>query len=87
MSSNSQCYLPGRIDSLLIPPLPRRTSELTDAKVEYGLIPGEHWVQPDWIDEERAKAGRDKLSEEHVIYADSVSYVPHTTMSFKGSPA
>ena len=47
---------------------------MTDAPVEYGLVPREHWFQPDWIDEERAAAGRRKLEDEQVIYGDSVSY-------------
>ncbi|KAJ7723714.1 glycolipid 2-alpha-mannosyltransferase-domain-containing protein [Mycena olivaceomarginata] len=47
---------------------------LTKNKVEFGLIPKEHWYQPDWIDEERARASRKKMEEEHVIYGGSVPY-------------
>ncbi len=36
--------------------------------MEFGLIPREHWFQPDWIDEERAKASRDQMVTENVIY-------------------
>ena len=36
--------------------------------MEFGLIPHEHWFQPAWIDEERAKKGRDKMKEENIIY-------------------
>ncbi|KAJ7723722.1 glycolipid 2-alpha-mannosyltransferase-domain-containing protein [Mycena olivaceomarginata] len=46
---------------------------LTKNKVEFGLIPKEHWYQPEWIDEERARASR-KMEEEHVIYGGSVPY-------------
>ena len=41
---------------------------LTDAPVSFGVIPSEHWFQPDWIDEERAQEGRDKLVSEDIIY-------------------
>ncbi|TFK38580.1 glycosyltransferase family 15 protein [Crucibulum laeve] len=51
-----------------------RVSELTKAKIEFGLIPGEDWHQPDWIDEDLAKQGRDKLVADDVIYGGSVSY-------------
>lgn len=41
---------------------------ITSSKMEFGLIPREHWFQPDWIDEERAKASRDQMVTENVIY-------------------
>lgn len=50
------------------------TSQMVSSKAEYGIIPREHWQQPDWIDEERAKAGRDKMVDENIIYGGSVSY-------------
>ena len=43
-------------------------SELTDAKVQFGLIPNEHWVQPAWIDESRASAARQQMIKDNVIY-------------------
>ena len=43
-------------------------SELTDAKVQFGLIPNDHWVQPDSIDESRASAAREKMIQDNVIY-------------------
>jgi len=46
-----------------------------DGKVEFGLIPHDDWFQPDWIDEEKAAAGRKKL--EHVIYGSE--YPPPST--------
>jgi alpha 1,2-mannosyltransferase len=46
----------------------RRVSVLTDADVSFGLVPKEHWVQPDWIDEGRAQEGRNKLVRQGVIY-------------------
>ncbi|KAK0479008.1 glycosyltransferase family 15 protein [Armillaria luteobubalina] len=52
----------------------RRVSVLTASKMEFGLIPREHWFQPDSIDEERAKASRDQMVAENVIYGGSVSY-------------
>ncbi|KAH7889673.1 glycosyltransferase family 15 protein [Phlebopus sp. FC_14] len=52
----------------------RRVSVLTDAPVSFGLIPREHWFQPDWIDEDRAREGREKLVRQNIIYGGSVSY-------------
>jgi len=48
--------------------------ELTDAKVEFGLIPHDHWYQPDWIDESRATASREDMVKNNVIYGGSVPY-------------
>ena len=41
---------------------------MTDAKVEFGLVPKELWFQPDWIDENRASAARKEMVENNVIY-------------------
>ncbi|KAJ6547577.1 glycosyltransferase family 15 protein [Mycena capillaripes] len=46
----------------------RRVSILTDAPISFGLIPAEHWVQPDWIDEDRARRGRLKMMNQRIIY-------------------
>lgn len=52
----------------------KRVSEITDAKVEFGLIPNDHWFQPDWIDEEKASQERKKMAENKVIYGGSLPY-------------
>ncbi|KAF8628350.1 hypothetical protein AX15_003889 [Amanita polypyramis BW_CC] len=52
----------------------RRVSMLTDAPVSFGLIPQEHWYQPDWIDEDRARRGRLQLMAQGIIYGGSVPY-------------
>ncbi|KAJ6630816.1 glycosyltransferase family 15 protein [Mycena sp. CBHHK59/15] len=51
-----------------------RVSVLTNAPISFGLIPPKHWVQPDWIDEDRARQGRQKLMKQRVIYGGSVPY-------------
>ena len=51
-----------------------RLSVLTSAKMEFGLIPRDHWFQPASIDEAKAKASRDKMVEKNIIYGGSVSY-------------
>ncbi|KAI5899494.1 glycosyltransferase family 15 protein [Schizophyllum commune H4-8] len=51
-----------------------RVTGLTDADVKFGLIPREHWFQPDWIDEEKAKAAREDMVRNQVIYGGSVPY-------------
>jgi len=52
----------------------RRVSVLSAAKMEFGLVPPEHWHQPDWIDEEKATASRNKMMAEGTVYGGSVSY-------------
>ncbi|KAF9448417.1 glycosyltransferase family 15 protein [Macrolepiota fuliginosa MF-IS2] len=51
-----------------------RIKVLTAAKVEFGLIPHDHWYQPDWIDEDHATKGREKMEADKIIYGGSVSY-------------
>ena len=48
--------------------LGRRVSNVVQGPVEFGLIPHDHWFQPDWIDEEKATAGRNKMVEDNIIY-------------------
>jgi len=52
----------------------RRVSFLASGDVHFGLIPEEHWYQPSWINETKAKEERDKMEEENIIYGGSVSY-------------
>ncbi|KAG5719171.1 putative mannosyltransferase MNT2 [Termitomyces sp. T112] len=52
----------------------KRVSVLSASKMEFGLIPRDHWFQPDWIDEKKAAASRNKMEEEKIIYGGSVSY-------------
>ena len=49
-------------------------SEIVSGPVQFGLIPHDHWYQPDWIDEQRAKENRDKMAEARIIYGGSVAY-------------
>ncbi|KAJ7582644.1 glycosyltransferase family 15 protein [Mycena floridula] len=51
-----------------------RIYEITNSTVEFGLIPMEHWFQPDWIDEEQATNSRNRMMTQNVKYGDSVSY-------------
>jgi hypothetical protein len=46
----------------------RWTTEITNSKTSYGLIPHDHWYQPDWIDENRAKAARDEMERQQVRF-------------------
>ncbi|KAE9405341.1 glycosyltransferase family 15 protein [Gymnopus androsaceus JB14] len=46
----------------------------TRSSVKFGLIPREHWVQPDWIDEAKAAAARARMKKEKVIYGGSLQY-------------
>ncbi len=51
----------------------RRVSIITRAPISFGLIPKEHWVQPDWIDEDRARLGRQKMMAQRIIYAGELA--------------
>jgi len=50
------------------------TSNIISTTAEYGLIPHDHWFQPDWIDEEKATKERKTMEKENVIYGGSVPY-------------
>ncbi|THH10402.1 hypothetical protein EW145_g1357 [Phellinidium pouzarii] len=52
----------------------QRTSQLVSGNISFGVIPHDHWVQPDWIDENRARDGRNRLMAQNVIYGGSISY-------------
>jgi len=52
----------------------QRVTELTDATVEFGVIPHDHWYQPAWIDEEKASAAREQMAKNNVIYGGSLPY-------------
>jgi alpha 1,2-mannosyltransferase len=64
--------------SLLSRPDSRRVTELTDSTVEFGLIPRDHWYQPDWIDEEKASASRAEMEKNNVIYGGTYQTSPLT---------
>ncbi|TFK90471.1 glycosyltransferase family 15 protein [Polyporus arcularius HHB13444] len=51
-----------------------KMSAIISGPVSFGLIPHDHWFQPDWIDEEKATAGREHLIQDGVIYGGSVPY-------------
>ena len=51
-----------------------RISNVVSGPVEFGLIPHDHWFQPEWIDEAKATAGREKMQADNIIYGGSLSY-------------
>jgi alpha 1,2-mannosyltransferase len=48
---------------------------LTDAPISFGTIPNEHWHQPEWIDEDLAKAARRKMEKQRIIYAGKWTFL------------
>ena len=52
----------------------RQISAAIAGPVTFGLIPQEHWYQPDWIDEEKASASRDDMVANNVIYGGASRY-------------
>lgn len=50
------------------------TSMMTNAQVNYGLVPQEHWSYPDFIDQEYAAQCRENLAAEDIPYGASESY-------------
>jgi alpha 1,2-mannosyltransferase len=55
-------------DIILGPAPPEGRSREEEQLVEFGLIPHDHWFQPDWIDESKASAGRWNLVFKGIIY-------------------
>ena len=53
----------------------RTIQGLTDASVEFGLIPNDHWYQPDWIDEDKASAAREEMVKNNVIYGCTLTFL------------
>ncbi|EJF61893.1 glycosyltransferase family 15 protein [Dichomitus squalens] len=51
-----------------------RIRNVIHGEVTFAEIPHDHWYQPDWIDEDRARAGREKMVADNIIYGGSVSY-------------
>ena len=43
-------------------------NNIVSGPVYFGWIPPGQWVQPEWVDEERAEAGRNWLVEQGVVY-------------------
>jgi alpha 1,2-mannosyltransferase len=41
---------------------------LANSTVEFGVVPEEHWNQPDWIDEDKATRARSRLVAARVKY-------------------
>lgn len=46
----------------------RRIRNLTPSRVEFGVIPKEHWFQPDWIDKEKAQKAMEQMERQNVKY-------------------
>lgn len=42
--------------------------------IEYGQIPKEQWSYPAWIDQDKARKGREAMSKENIPYGGSESY-------------
>jgi len=66
-------------------------SELTDAKVQFGLVPNDHWVQPAWIDETKASAAREQMIKDNVIYGgmsrpNLLTFSPSSHLSYRQCP-
>jgi alpha 1,2-mannosyltransferase len=62
----------------------RRVRALTDVKIEFGLIPADHWYQPSSIDEQRASAIREDMVKNNVIYGGMVSLQVFTVLHAHG---
>ena len=45
-----------------------RVATVTNSEIKFGLIPTEHWKQPDSIDEDKATKEREKMVANNVIY-------------------
>ena len=62
-------------------------SAAVSGNVSFGLVPPEHWVEPDWTDLERAKQTRiDMGAQSDIRYGDSQSYRRMCRLCALGSP-
>lgn len=53
-----------------------RISNVVSGQIIFAQIPHDDWYQPDWIDEEKAKAGREKMVQDNIIYGGaSITYI------------
>ncbi|KAF7341834.1 Glycosyltransferase family 15 protein [Mycena sanguinolenta] len=52
----------------------RRIRNLTPSRVEFGLIPKEHWYQPDWIDNDKARTAMTRMDRMNVKYGGNLAY-------------
>lgn len=50
------------------------TSGLASGETYYGLIDESMWGYPEYIDQEKARQGREAMAEEEIPYGDSESY-------------
>lgn len=51
----------------------RQIRSSTNSTVEFGLVPAEHWFQPEWVDEERATKSRQKMQKMGVKYGGTLT--------------
>ena len=49
-----------------------RIGNVVSGQAIFEQIPHDHWYQPDWIDEDKAKAGRDKMVQDNIIYGGTL---------------
>ncbi|KAJ6473408.1 alpha-1,2-mannosyltransferase [Mycena vitilis] len=52
----------------------RKVQAQSLARVEFGIIPREHWYQPDWIDNGKAQVAMQKMQRMNVKYGGSIAY-------------
>lgn len=48
--------------------LHRRVSNVIKGPITFGVIEHDHWYQPVWINEDRAREGREKMVADDIIY-------------------
>ena len=51
-------------------------SIVTKSTVEFGVIPKDHWYQPDWIDEQKATSARNRMAAANVKYGGMLDHSP-----------
>ncbi|KAJ7754639.1 glycosyltransferase family 15 protein [Mycena maculata] len=52
----------------------RQIRNLTPSQVEFGVIPSEHWYQPEWIDDEKAQEAMKQMARMNVKYGGNLAY-------------
>lgn len=51
-----------------------RLSNIVSGPVFFEQVPHDDWYQPDWIDEDKARAGREKMVQDNIIYGGTSSF-------------
>jgi alpha 1,2-mannosyltransferase len=56
-------------------PSVRQIKSLTNAPVQFGVVPNDQWNPPPWINESRATASRLDMAKNEVLYGGAITLI------------